>query len=75
MNSLEKNAKLCHDIWSHWMNYILTQGEYIEKKGEEVSFSIPIDKINCWKMQMLTEYEDLSEEEKDSDRRIAKRLV
>jgi hypothetical protein len=60
---LETIASAAHDIWAHWMKYFIPKmeaGEFTEEDFEK------------WKRQMETPYYDLSEEEKNSDRDVAK---
>jgi DNA adenine methylase len=61
----EKMAGLEHDRWSRWMNYLFSQGE----DKEDGSFVIPPDKVERWKRQAKTDYGNLEEGEKDSDRK------
>ena len=65
----ENLADWQHRIWSHWMKYMFTQCA-IEKdaSGNVVSCFIPADKVERWMRQANTDYNDLSEAEKDSDR-------
>ncbi len=63
----EFKAKIAHDIWSHWMKYMFS----ILTRNPDGSLTIPPDKVLQWRRQFSTEYDDLSEKEKDSDREIA----
>lgn len=72
VGSLEDmQAKAAHDIWSNWMRYFFTQGEY----NGDGSFTIPKEKVERWTRQMNTEFEDLSEKEKQSDYEIAEQFI
>ena len=62
---LEKLAEIQHDIWSHWMEYLFEQGKMV---GGE--FFIKESKVLRWKRQMTTDYNNLSDEEKESDRNV-----
>jgi hypothetical protein len=64
MNLEEKAAKQ-HEVWSHWMKYLF---ETCGKWENEVV--IPSDLVKKWERQMNTEYKDLTEKEKQSDRDI-----
>ena len=66
----EVAAKAAHDIWVHWMTYQFSVG-YCLPDG---SFVIPADKVTRWTRQMNTEYGDLTEKEKMSDRSVAVRF-
>jgi len=63
----EKLAEFAHEIWSEWMIYMYNtladpkySQEYYHRK---------------WKKQADTLYNDLTEEEKESDRVIAQRII
>jgi len=58
----EKLAELEHKQWSHWMKYLLLE-RHDDKHRE------------TWLWQMKTPYDDLSEKEKDSDRRWADKVI
>lgn len=68
---LEPLASLQHDIWVHWMEYLFSVGNL----NTDGSFTIPAEKVERWKRQMLTTYNRLSPEEKDSDREQADRVI
>lgn len=65
----EAVADCQHEIWSHWMKYLFTCGE--DLNGD---FVIPKEKVDRWKRQMKTSYDELTEKEKDSDRDQAKKV-
>ncbi len=64
-------AAVQHEIWSHWMRYMFTQGkqEHLYSKGEtyEYDWIMPADKVERWKRQMNTPYFDLPTSEMKSD--------
>lgn len=60
----EQLADLEHRRWSDWMNYVFS----LSSKNEDGSVTIPFDKVERWKRQCTTSYNDLSEKEKDRDR-------
>lgn len=60
----ERLAALCHEQWSGWMRYLF----------EHCSL-IPESFVIRWKRQMNTPYTELSEEEKESDRKEADRFL
>lgn len=68
---LEKFASLQHDIWSHWMQY-LYRCSGLDKEGNLV---IPKVKKERWARQMDTKYADLPDEEKESDREQAEKVL
>jgi hypothetical protein len=53
----EKIAELEHEQWSHWFKYMRDNGT--------------MENIARWCVQAETDYQDLSEKEKDSDRKWA----
>jgi hypothetical protein len=63
----EKLAALSHRIWAKWMMYLFAQCTM----NEDGTATIPKDKVERWQRQMNTDYPDLSEKEKDSDRHQA----
>lgn len=70
MSSLEDKAKVAHDVWSHWMLYMFDQ--CIENK--DGSMTIPAELVERWERQAITEYEDLTKKEQDSDLDIARKF-
>lgn len=67
---IEKLADKQHEIWAHWMKYLFTQGEL--KNG---NFTIPKEKVDRWKKQLKTNYKDLTESEKESDREQVRKFI
>lgn len=57
---IEKLAELEHIQWAHWTQYMLS--------------NLTDDKINLWKYEIKTEYKDLTEKQKDSDRIWARKV-
>lgn len=74
----EEIAKLCHDQWSGWMKYLFSKS-IPYKPGEVQQFEgaliIPLWAVERWQRQIETKYKDLSEEEKDNDRREADKFL
>ena len=58
---LEKLAELEHEQWSHWVQYMTNNWNYIA--------------LTKWLGQSVTPYKGLSEGEKDSDRAWALRVL
>ena len=58
---LEELSDLEHKQWSHWTKYMLD--------------NLTDENIDTWKKQIKTDYEDLSEKEKDSDREWARKVL
>lgn len=61
---LELFADLEHDSWSRWMIYLFSKSRLCE----DGSMVIPPDLVRRWKRQSSTQYDDLTEREKESDR-------
>ena len=58
----EQLAELCHNQWVGWMNYL-------EPRVDEE------DDWERWQRQMATDYKDLPEHEKESDRAEADKFL
>jgi hypothetical protein len=67
----EKLAELCHSQWSGWMLYLFRFGIY----NKDGTFTIAADKVERWWRQMKTPYGELSEKEKESDRKEADKFL
>lgn len=63
-------AEFCHDQWSHWMKYLWSLCYY-----KDNNLIIPEKFVDRWYRQMTTDYIHLSEEEKNSDRNEAEKLI
>lgn len=72
MNILrEVLAGYAHDAWTGWMNYLFTKGTM----NADGSFTIHKDSVERWLRQCATEYKDLPEQEKLSDRAEAGKII
>ena len=67
----EKLAKLAHEQWCRWMRYMFTKS-FIHRDG---SITIPSRLAERWTRQLNTKYSDLPEEEKESDRIEADKVI
>lgn len=67
----ERLADYAHDAWSGWMKYLFGKC-YVTTLGTAI---MPKWAVEQWHRQMNTKYADLSEEEKDSDRKEADRML
>ena len=67
---IEKLADYEHDRWSRWQKHLFSKC-IINKDG---TLTIPKEFVDRWTRQMNTNYANLSEEEKDSDRKEAIRI-
>jgi hypothetical protein len=74
----ERLAALQHEIWAHWMGYMFTQGCYcdVELNGKvQRVWIMPEERRVHWERQMSTSYDALSEEERESDRDQADKVL
>ena len=60
-NTGERLAELEHKQWAHWTEYMLN--------------NLTADNIVRWRQQINTPYSELSEKEKDSDRKWANKVL
>lgn len=67
----ERLAENAHGAWSRWMTHIFSLSRETES-GEVV---IPIESVQRWRRQIATDYEDLPESEKQSDRNEADKII
>lgn len=71
-------AELAHKTWADWMLYQFQKGGYcgLDTEGKrEVIWIMPAWAVERWRRQMQTPYEKLSEEEKESDRKEADKIL
>lgn len=72
----EKLAALMHEIWGEWWDYQFQKGYHKQIMGEwHNTFIIPDDLVKRWNRQKNTPYDDLSEEEKNGDRKVADKVL
>lgn len=67
----EALSSVQHDIWAHWIHYQFS----VCVQNEDGSLTIPADKVARWTRQMNTPYSELTEREKDSDRKQADKVI
>jgi hypothetical protein len=67
----EQLAALAHEQWAGWMKYMF--GQSLEK--EDGSIEIPSSLVARWKRQMNTTYTELPEDERESDRVEADKVL
>ncbi len=67
----EKLAALAHSQWSGWMEYLFSKC-HEDSQGMVV---IPASMADRWRRQMRTDYANLPESEKESDRVEADRML
>lgn len=67
----ETLAEYAHGAWSGWMRYMFSKGY----PGMGYSWVIPSALKARWHRQMNTPYADLPEDEKESDRQEADKIL
>jgi hypothetical protein len=68
---LEALSDYAHGAWSGWMSYMFSKSV----RNEDGSVTIPASLVERWTRQMSTPYWMLPENEKDSDRMEAKKMM
>ena len=63
-NLREELAAIEHERWSHWQIYLHGKCEI----NDDGSLTIPKDLVEQWERQSRTDFKDLEEKEKESDR-------
>lgn len=67
----EQLADVQHGIWAHWMGYLFS----CCRQNEDGSATIPADKVERWMRQQGAAYSDLTDEERESDRHQADKVL
>ena len=67
---VEKGADLEHKRWARWQSYLFSKSEWT-KNG----YLIPKELCFKWQRQIDTSYSELSEEEKESDRKEVRKYL
>jgi len=67
----EQLSELAHNQWSDWMKYLFSKGIF----NEDGTWTMPKWAVDRWNRQMNTNYQDLSNEEKESDRNEADKML
>lgn len=75
---IEELAAIQHQIWADWMTYLFSRCDHdlpiVLSALEPGSCIIPASLVKRWKRQIETHYNDLSEDEKEGDRRQVRRF-
>jgi len=71
MNTRELLADYAHDAWSGWMEYMFRQS----RLNIDGTVTIPQKLVERWERQSKTPYKDLPENEQNSDRHEADRML
>ncbi len=72
MSKEEKLAEYAHDAWAGWIKYMWSKSELDPKSGK---IEIPKWAVSRWTRQSNIPYKDLPEDEKESDRKEAKKMI
>jgi len=70
-NAIDELANYAHSSWCGWMKYLFSKS-IANKDG---SCTIPKSLVERWMRQMNTEYADLPESEKKSDKDEASKII
>lgn len=68
---IEALAGLEHARWSHWQNYLHSRCQRLP----DGSLVLPPDLVSRWDRQIELGYEELSDEEKESDREQVRKAL
>lgn len=68
---IEEHADFAHSAWSGWMKFLFSK----TTSNEDGSETIPKKLADKWKRQLETDYKDLPEDEKESDRDEARKVL
>lgn len=63
----EALAEYAHEAWSRWMRHVFSKAEFNDQDQAVLS----ADEVRRWQRQIATPYMELSNSEKESDRREA----
>jgi hypothetical protein len=79
---MEELSDFIHDMWTRWMTVLFQRctkktedGEVMSLINDDGTVTIPKWAVDRWMRQMYTDYENLPECEKDTDRIEAKRIM
>lgn len=67
----EKLAALAHEQWSGWMKYLFDCGTF----NKDGTWSMDDWAVKRWTRQMNTAYDELPEDERESDRTEADKVL
>ncbi len=68
---VEELAAIEHERWAHWQRYLHSKG----RRLTDGSLVLPAELVRLWDTQVLTDYADLSDQEKQSDREQVRRYL
>lgn len=68
---VERLAALEHERWAHWQRYMHSKGQ----RAADGSITLPADLVQRWERQIETPYDQLSDDERESDREQVRRYL
>lgn len=68
---IEELAAIEHERWSHWQRYVHGKAA----RQPDGSLVLPAELVERWERQFDSQYEDLPEDEKESDREQVRRYL
>lgn len=68
---VDQLASVEHERWSHWQRYMHSKGA----KQADGSLVLPAELVERWERQAETAYDDLTDQEKESDREQVNRYL
>ena len=71
---VEEGAALEHERWAKWQKWMHSRF-WIARDGSEPLVQLPYELYERWERQIKTPYSELSEEEKESDRRQTRKYL
>lgn len=69
--SIDALAEVEHKRWAHWQDYMHSKGIVLA----DGSLVLPADLVARWERQIRTPFDELSETEKESDRRQVQQFI
>ena len=70
-SNIELFAEIEHNSWSRWMEYLFSKGEFLP----DGSWVMPKTLVDHWTRQVNTDYDSLTEREKESDRKEVYKML
>jgi hypothetical protein len=68
---IESLAAVEHERWSHWQRYVHSKGI----RQPDGSLLLPAELVARWDKQIATQYEELDDQEKESDREQVRKYL
>ncbi len=68
---IEELAEYAHNAWAGWMQYLFSKCE----RRTDKTYLVPLWAVDRWWRQMQTDYSDLPDNEKESDRVEARKML